>query len=94
MNSILAELYQGNYEPQKDHSYRGDSEYGIVFRRLIELEYELLKNMTEEEKRYFEKFNETSAELSSITGKLGFEDGFRLGVRLMIEALWEESAAE
>lgn len=87
MSSILTELYQGNYEPQKDHSYRGDSEYGIAFSRLIELENELLRDMTEEAKGCFEKFNEASAELSSITGKLGFEDGFRLGVQLMIEAL-------
>ena len=87
MSSILAELYQGNYAPQDNHTYRGDSEYGLAFSRLIELENELLREMTEEEKICFEKFNEVSAELSAITGKLGFEDGFRLGVQLMFEAL-------
>ena len=87
MKSVLAELYHGNYAPQEDHSYRSDSEYGKVFERLVALEDVLLQNMTEKDKEVFEAFNRESADLASITGEWGFEDGVRFGLRLMIEIL-------
>ena len=86
MNQILYDLYHGLYSAS-DHSFSDDSEYGRAFARLVELEKELLERLPETEKRLFLEYNAVSSDMDALTGEYGFEQGFRLGVRLMLESM-------
>lgn len=86
MKSILYDLYHGLYSAS-ERSFSDDSDYGRAFARLVELEKELLERLGETEKRLFLEYNSVSSDMDAFTGECGFEEGFRLGVRLMIESM-------
>ena len=85
MTSILAELYRGGYAPAA-RSHSPDSLYSKALGRMVELEAELYARLPEEDAERFRAYDAASAELTEITGELGFEEGVRLGMRLMMEA--------
>jgi len=86
MKSILYDLYHGLYSAA-ERSFSDNSEYGRAFARLVELEKELLERLEEHEKKLFIEYSALGSEMDTLTGEYGFEQGFRLGVRLMLESM-------
>ena len=85
---ILAEFWYDNIEP---------TEYGTSsckeYKKLLELIYrneEKLKAiMTDEQKELFEKYTDCVREHQTITDCLIFQNGFKLGARIMLEVMEE-----
>lgn len=62
-------------------------EYSHIMKLLTRNEEELLKTLTEAQKETFEKFKANLAELNGIDEATSFAIGFKLGVRLVAEAM-------
>ena len=84
---ILEELWYGNIEP---------TEYGTSskeYKKLLELicknEEKLKATMTDEQKELFEKYADCVREHQINTGCLIFQNGFKLGARMMLEVMEE-----
>ena len=86
MNQFLHELYHGTYAGvERSGCY--DPEHRQKIRRIEELEENILDRLSEEYKQMFIEYSSIRADMDVLTGEYGFEQGFRLGVRLMIEAM-------
>ena len=86
MQSIIEELYYGNVLPFERRIPKG-GEYSHIMKLLTCNEEELLKTLTEAQKETFEKFKGNLAELNEIDEATTFAIGFKLGVRLVAEAM-------
>ena len=84
---ILEEFWYGNIEPTEyDTSSKG-------YKKLQELicrnEEKLRATMTDEQKELFSKYADCVREYQTITDYLLFQNGFKLGARMMIEVMEE-----
>ena len=86
MQSIIEELYYGNVLPFERRMPKSD-EYSHIMKLLTRNEEELLKTLTEAQKETFEKFKANAAEVNGIDEATTFAIGFKLGVRLIAEAM-------
>ena len=86
MQSIIEELYYGNVLPFERRIPR-DGEYAHIMKLLMRNEEELLKTLTEAQKEIFEKFKANLSELNGMDEETTFAIGFKLGVRLVAEAM-------
>ena len=81
---ILEEFWYGNIEP---------TEYDKEYKKLQELicrnEEKLKATMTDEQKELFEKYADCVREHQTITDCLIFQNGFKLGARMMLEVMEE-----
>ena len=94
MESIIAELFYGNITPS-ERSYRRTGEYAHILQLVTRNEEKLTETLTEAQKKTFEKFKDSTSEISSMTEVTAFTLGFKLGLRLTAEAFiggnhWEE----
>ena len=82
---ILEEFWYGNIEPTE---YDTSS---VEFKKLLELicrnEEKLRSSMTEEQKELFEKYIDCTHEYQAITACQIFQNGFKLGARMMLEIM-------
>lgn len=85
MESIIEELYYGNIAPS-EHSYRRTGEYAHILKIVARHEEKLTEMLTEAQKETFEKFKDSTSEISSMTEVTAFTLGFKLGLRLTAEA--------
>ena len=85
MESIIAELFYGNITPS-ERSYRKSGEYAHILQLVTRNEEELTQTLTEAQKETFEKFKDSTSEISSMTEVTAFTLGFKLGLRLTAEA--------
>ena len=85
MESIIAELFYGNITPS-ERSYRRTGEYAHILQLVTRNEEELTQTLTEAQKETFEKFKDGTSELNGITEVTAFTLGFKLGLRLTVEA--------
>jgi len=92
MQSIIAELYYGNVLPFERRMPKS-GEYSHIMKLLTRNEEELLKTLTEAQKETFEKFKANFAELNGIDEATTFVIGFKLGVRLIAEAMIKGDAS-
>ena len=88
MNSVIRELWHGNIVPQDD-SRNNSPEMKQLMEYIARHHDDLLKAMTDEQKEIFEKFDACWSEYSSLVEEAIFEYGFRLGLRMAIETLYE-----
>ena len=84
---LLRELWYSNIEPtENDTSAKED-------KKLLELncknEDKLQTTMTDEQKELFEKYIDCVREHQTITDCLIFQNGFKLGARMMVEVMEE-----
>ena len=86
MQSIIEELYYGNVLPFERRTPKG-GEYSHIMKLLTRNEEDLLKTLTEAQKEIFEKFKANISELNGIDEETNFAIGFKLGVRLVAEAM-------
>ena len=88
VRSILEELWYGRIEPYDD--IRMTKEERHLIDLIAENRERLEKTLTEQQKEQLEKYIDCSQELSDLMQKEVFMHGFRLGARIVIEALYRE----
>ncbi len=82
--SILEELYDGNINPSQMFIKNG-SEYKTLCAQLSEYTSELTSLLSSEEKQLFEKIWNKNADLTYLSEKERFMEGFRIGANIMWE---------
>ena len=85
MQSIIEELYYGNITPA-ERSFRRTGEYAHILQLVSQNEEKLTETLTEAQKETFEKFKDSTSEISSMTAVTAFTLGFKLGLHLTAEA--------
>ena len=86
MPKILDELWYGNISPFEQCT-RGDKRLKELLSLMARNRDELGETLTEKQKETLEKFEDCMNEMHSITERDAFSYGFRLGVRLIAEAV-------
>ena len=89
MCKIIEELWNGRIIPQdmcKENDPRVKELHDLLLRNRAELE----PTLNEEQKIILEKYDDNNDELISIVERRIFEQGFRLGAKLMLEILCED----
>ena len=84
----IRELFYGNIHPY-ERDVPKDSEGDKLNKLIIRHDAALKATLNEQEVEILEKLKDTLTEQSSLCECEGFVSGFRLGVRLMAEALYE-----
>lgn len=84
--TTLENLYLGNISPHERYIKQGTRVDKLV-KLICKNEDKLNASLTEKQKETFEKFKDVTSELSSITERSAFKDGFILAVRVMSEAM-------
>ena len=84
--TTLENLYLGNISPHERYIKQGTRVDKLV-KLICKNEDKLKASLTEKQKETFEKFKDVTSELSSITERTAFKDGFILAVRVMSEAM-------
>ena len=83
---ILEEFWYGNIEPTEY-----DTSSCKECKKLVELicrnEEKLRASMTDGQKELFEKYTDCVGEYRTITDCLIFQNGFKLGARMMLEVM-------
>ena len=85
----IRELYYGNVHPF-ERDIEKDSESDRLAKLVLRHDAELKATMNEKELELFEKFKDAVTELNCLNECGSFVNGFRLGVRLIVEALHTE----
>lgn len=86
MESIIEELYYGNITPA-ERSFRRTGEYAHILQLVARNEEKLTDMLAEAQKETFEKFKDSTSEISNMTEVRAFTLGFKLGLRLTAERL-------
>ena len=81
--NILENLYYGNINPHERYIKQG-SKVDKLVKLICKNEEDLNNSLTEKQKEIFEKFKDSTNELSAITEKDSFCSGFILATRIMI----------
>lgn len=86
--SILEELY---YDINlRALNISSDSKFEKLLELMAENEEALTQKLNEEEMRLFEKIRDCDSEISDITERERFIQGFKLGARIMLEIIQDE----
>ncbi len=86
MRSIIEELYYGNIT-LTDRDIVADGSYEQSLKLVARHEEALNNSLTEAQKETFEKFKDCVSELGDADELMAFTQGFKIGMRLTIEAL-------
>ena len=86
MRNIIEELYYGNITPCDRDIVRGGS-YSHLLNLLTRNEDDLTQTMTQTQQETFEKFKDCASELNDANELTAFTIGFKLGMRLALEAM-------
>lgn len=84
--NILEELYYGNIVPNEKCA-KLDDEVKELLKLLNRNEEKLLVTFSEEQKINFEKYKDCNREISEISEREIFLNGFRLGARIIIDVV-------
>lgn len=88
MGSAIRALYDSDLFPEDRQTT--NPEYAQVLEYQERHENDLVSTLTEAQKETFEKYKDCAAELGLDDGYREFATGFRLGLRLMAEAILEQ----
>lgn len=86
MRSIIEELYYGNITPCDRDIVKGGT-YSHLLHLITRNEDELMQTLTQAQKETFEKFKDCASELGDKNEMTSFVLGFKLGMRLTVEAM-------
>ena len=84
---ILEEFWYGNIEPTEYDT--SSTEYKKLLELICKNEEKLKSTMTDEQKELFEKYTDCVRENQVIADCLIFQNGFKLGARMMLEIMEE-----
>lgn len=89
MKSVLEELYAGNIRPT-DKVFDKKSKVEKLYSMVDSLQNKFREMLNDEQKRLFEKLVSTQYEFEYQEDMERFIDGFKLGLRIAIEALRDD----
>ena len=87
---MIEELFYGNICPCEKSLTRG-SEYSHLLNLAVKNEEKFSAILSPQQKEMFEKFKDCMTDMNNLLEKEAFIDGFRLGVRLIAEAIYDKS---
>lgn len=85
---ILEEFWYSNIEPT-EYDTSACKEYNETLKLIVRNEEKLRATMTDEQKDLFEKYTDCVREFQAMTDYLIFQNGFKLGERMMLEVMEE-----
>ena len=85
---LLEEFWYGNIEPT-EYDTSSNKEYKKLVEPICRNEERLRATMSDEQKELFEKYTDCVRDNLVITDCLIFQNGFKLGARMMLEAMEE-----
>ena len=91
--TTLEDLYYGNIVPYERYIRHGLREEKVL-KLLCRNEESLTKNLNNRQKEIFNKFTDCQKELSGITTRQAFADGFSLAVQIMVEVMGHTETEE
>ena len=86
MQNIIEELYYGNITPSDRDIVKGGT-YSHILNLLTCNEDDLMRTLTQAQQETFEKFKDCASELNDANEVTAFTIGFKLGMRLVLEAM-------
>ena len=86
MRNIIEELYYGNITPCDRDIVRGGT-YSHLLHLVTRNEDDLMQTLTQAQQETFEKFKDCASELGDKNEMMSFALGFKLGMRLALEAM-------
>ena len=86
MRNIIEELYYGNITPCDRDIIKGGT-YSHLLHLVTRNEDDLTQALTQEQQEIFEKFKDCASELNDANELTAFTIGFKLGMRLALEAM-------
>ena len=92
MRSILRELWNGNISPM-DQQYPRRSHYDEAIRVMCENEDKLKSMLDDQEKTAFKMYQENKDKVDEYNEEDAFIAGFRLAVRLVVEAFGDDGGS-
>ena len=90
MCKTIEELWHGNISPQTDNR-NNSPEMKQLMEYMARHHDDLLKNLNDEQKETFEKFEDCWSEYMSLAEKAIFTYAFKLGARLTYESLCDNT---
>lgn len=87
---MIEDLFYGNICPCEKHLTRG-SKYSHLLELTMKNEEKLLILLTSQQKEVYEKIKDCMTDMNNILEKEVFIDGFRLGVKLIVESVYDKS---
>lgn len=90
MRTILEELFYGNICPSTDCRTRNE-ETTLLLKYIADHHSALNQILTDEQQELFEKFNDCNIELADINEREIFVYAFRLGMKIAVDALWNNT---
>ena len=88
---LIEDLFYGNICPCEKHLTRG-SEYLQLLNLAVKNEEKFSAILSPQQKEMFEKLKDCMTDMNNKLEKESFIDGFRLGVMLVAEAIYDKSA--
>ncbi len=88
MRKTLEDLYYGNITPSEQRMIP-DSEMAKAVARVASCEKQLMEQFGETEQTILTKLIRSQLEINGITAIENFILGFRLGIRLMVECMYD-----
>lgn len=88
---MIEDLFYGNICPCEKSLTRG-SEYSRLLDLAVKNEENLSALLSPQQKDVFEKLKECMTDMNNILEKEAFIDGFRLGLKLMAESVYDKSS--
>ena len=86
MRNIIEELYYGNICPMDRKIVKG-GEYSHLLHLLSRNEDNLTETLTQAQQEIFVKYKDCASELNEANEVTSFTMGFKLGIRLAVEAM-------
>ena len=86
MRNIIEELYYGNVTPCDRDIVKGGT-YSHLLNLVTRNEDDLMQTLTQAQQETFEKFKDCASELGDKNEMMSFVLGFKLGMRLALEAM-------
>lgn len=87
---MIEELFYGNICPCEKSLTRG-SEYSQLLNLEVKNEEKCSALLSPQQKELFEKVKDCMTDMNNILEREAFIDGFRLGVKLVAEAIYDKS---
>lgn len=87
---MIEELFYGNICPCEKSLTRG-SEYSQLLNLAVKNEEKFSALLSPQQKEMFEKLKDCMTDMNNLLEKEAFIDGFRLGVKLVAEAVYDMS---
>ena len=86
MRTIIEELHYGNICPTDRDVVKG-GEYAHLLHLLTQNEDDLTQTLTQVQQETFQKFKDCASEINDTNESEAFIVGFKLGLRLAVEAM-------